>query len=329
MPYKNEHSCRLEDPDKFDKFNRVNCDQEHEGKCIDVIYGIKSGKSKVQALRYKTDTWNKSDARKHCKDREGIFEAAEEDKSMKMETKNIDFELKADDKGKFTARFATLDVSDKDNDIIVSGSMEEGKAVLVSAYMHSSWMSKLPVGKAVIHEKDGEAIAEGEFNLNTTEGRDTYEAIKFSGDLQEWSFGFYVIDCEYGKENGKDYRYLKKIDVREISPVLVGAGENTATLAIKNAGAMPYKEQLETVLDAVKELTDRTSSLADLRRKEGRELSQANTNRIKELIDEMGETKSELEKILSTGEESEDPSGELSRLYLAFQETKTKILEVI
>jgi HK97 family phage prohead protease len=328
MPYKGEHSCRLEDPDKFDKFNRVNCEQKHEGKCIDVIYGIKNNKSKVQALRYKIDTWNEDDARAHCKEHEGTFEAAEEDKAMKMETKNLDFELKADAKGKFTARFATLDVRDKDNDIIISGAIEDGKMVLVSAYMHGSWMGKLPVGKAVISEKDGEAIAEGEFNLNTAEGRDTYEAIKFSGDLQEWSFGFYVLEAEDGKEDGANVRYLKKIDIKEISPVLVGAGENTATLAIKNAGEMPYKEQAETVLDAVKELTDRTRSLADLRKKEGRELSEVNNNRIKELIAELEELKSELEKILSTSVEKEDLSGEIDRLYLVFEETKTKILEV-
>lgn len=77
-PYENEHSCRLEDPKQFDKFNRKNCEQKHEGKCIDVIYGIKEGKSKVQALRYKTSIWTKEAAQSHCKSREGTFEAAKE-----------------------------------------------------------------------------------------------------------------------------------------------------------------------------------------------------------------------------------------------------------
>ena len=40
MPYPNEHACRLEDPDKYDRFRRINCEQESDGKCIDVIYGI-------------------------------------------------------------------------------------------------------------------------------------------------------------------------------------------------------------------------------------------------------------------------------------------------
>jgi hypothetical protein len=77
-PYENEHSCRLEDPKQFEKFNRKNCEQKHEGKCIDVIYGIKDGKSKIQALRYKTSIWTKEAAQSHCKSREGKFEPAKE-----------------------------------------------------------------------------------------------------------------------------------------------------------------------------------------------------------------------------------------------------------
>ncbi len=80
-PFPNEHSCRLEDPGKFDKFARKTCEQKHEGKCIDIVYGIKEGKSKIQALRYKTKIWTAGDAKAHCKSREGSFEPAKESKS--------------------------------------------------------------------------------------------------------------------------------------------------------------------------------------------------------------------------------------------------------
>jgi hypothetical protein len=83
-PYPNEHSCRLNLPDKYDRFARKNCEQKHEGKCIDVIYGVKDNKSEIQALRYSTDIWTASAARSHCKSREGSFEAAS--------GKEIDFE---------------------------------------------------------------------------------------------------------------------------------------------------------------------------------------------------------------------------------------------
>jgi len=81
MPYPNEHSCRLEDPDKYENFRREKCGEKHDGKCIDVIYGIKEGKSEIQALRYKTDIWDEDDARAHCKEREGKFEPAGDEES--------------------------------------------------------------------------------------------------------------------------------------------------------------------------------------------------------------------------------------------------------
>lgn len=92
MPFPTEHSCRLEDPGKYDRFDRKNCDRRHEGKCIDVIYGITDGASEAQALRYKTKTWNESDARAHCNEQEGQFEPAkEEDRNMKRKWYSFDF----------------------------------------------------------------------------------------------------------------------------------------------------------------------------------------------------------------------------------------------
>jgi len=75
-PYPNEHACRLNSPDKYDKFRRAACAQKHDNKCIDVIYGIKAGKSEIQSLRFKKDIWTESDARNVCKARKGKFEAA-------------------------------------------------------------------------------------------------------------------------------------------------------------------------------------------------------------------------------------------------------------
>jgi len=93
MPYENEHSCRLEDPDKYDRFTRGECDQKHDNKCIDVIYGWakKEGgeKSESQALRYSIKVWTEGDAKNHCKTRGGTFEAAKKsDKGGKSEMKD-------------------------------------------------------------------------------------------------------------------------------------------------------------------------------------------------------------------------------------------------
>jgi len=93
MPYPQEHACRINNPDKYDKFNRKNCDQKHDDKCIDVIYGIKDGKSEIQALRYPKDIWTASAARSHCKTRDGTFEAAAESSQEKqIDRRALNFE---------------------------------------------------------------------------------------------------------------------------------------------------------------------------------------------------------------------------------------------
>ncbi len=74
-PYPTEHACRLNDPGKYDEFARVNCFKKSNNKCIDYVFGVKGGKSEVQALRYKKSVWAITDARKHCDGRGGKFEA--------------------------------------------------------------------------------------------------------------------------------------------------------------------------------------------------------------------------------------------------------------
>jgi hypothetical protein len=82
MPYANEHACRLNDPGKYVRMRRQNGAQKHEGKPIDVIYGVHSGegpqggKTEIQALRFPKDHWSESSAHSVCSARGGGFEAA-------------------------------------------------------------------------------------------------------------------------------------------------------------------------------------------------------------------------------------------------------------
>ena len=73
-PYPNEHSCRLRDPSEFqqDSFRRIK-----QGK-LHIIIGRLKGESTTtaQAYRYPTEDWTESEARSHCKDAGGSFEAA-------------------------------------------------------------------------------------------------------------------------------------------------------------------------------------------------------------------------------------------------------------
>ena len=78
-PFPSEHSCRLADPKKFDSFARQKR-KSSAGKVYSVIFGIfrKGGKrtSAEQAYRYSKESWTANEARRHCKDHGGSFEAA-------------------------------------------------------------------------------------------------------------------------------------------------------------------------------------------------------------------------------------------------------------
>jgi len=220
---------------------------------------------------------------------------------MVLTRKSVQLELKKDKEGAFVAKIATLNVIDKDGDVTASGAFPQGKEVLVSAYQHESWGGALPVGKAIIKEDGDDVIAEGEFNLKTQTGREHYEAVKFSGGLQEWSYGFSVLESEDSEVEGQKVRILKSVEPYEISPVLLGAGIGTQTLAIKN-DKTAYVDQAESVLAAVSDLTERTKSLADLRRKEGRVLSSSNRERMSKLLKALSDVATDLKELLEATE---------------------------
>ena len=250
-----------------------------------------------------------------------------------IERKAVSLELDDAKEGSFIARIATLNVIDKDGDVTLPGAFKGNGEVLVSAYMHGSWMGSLPVGKATLSERDGEVLAKGEFNLKTDTGNEHYESVKFSGGLQEWSYGFKVLElgsekqlAAWAKEHdgARPGRILKKLQAFEISPVLLGAGIDTATLAIKSGAT--YAGQAETVLAAVEELATRTKSLADLRLKEGRVLSTKNRERMQKLLDMLSGVASDLKELLDATEPEDDEKQ--SQAVLLITKIKRELAEV-
>src|SRR5688572_15020656 len=88
--------------------------------------------------------------------------------------------LKEDASGEFTAIIASLaPVVDHDGDVTVAGAIPDGSRVVVSRYNHSSAKGEsAPVGYATITTDDRYAYAQGQFFLNTPEGRSTYDTLK-------------------------------------------------------------------------------------------------------------------------------------------------------
>lgn len=81
----------MRSPGQFDRFTRGT--RRSAGKVYSIIFGWKGNKSQEQAYRYKKDTWTAAQARKHCRDHNGSFEAARES-NMERITANIDGQVR-------------------------------------------------------------------------------------------------------------------------------------------------------------------------------------------------------------------------------------------
>ncbi|MFZ5747174.1 MAG: HK97 family phage prohead protease [Pseudomonadota bacterium] len=138
------------------------------------------------------------------------------------------------------ARIATLSAVDSDGDTYDPGAFAwkaggvQWVPILVA---HNRGM--MPFGKAMIFEEGDEALADLHLNLDTQAGRDWHAALKFDLEtgqpVQEWSYGYDVLDAGDRGYGQSKVRVLKQLDVHEISTVVRGAGVGSATLSIKSA----------------------------------------------------------------------------------------------
>lgn len=162
------------------------------------------------------------------------------------ETKTLTFEVKDAEKGIIEAVFSTFGVKDHDEDVTLPGAFDNGAKVAISSYGHRSWLGEMPVGRGAIRVENDRAVLEGKFFMSTDRGRETFETVKQMGELQEWSYGFDVLETgeitEELRQKGVR-RVLKKVRVYEVSPVLRGAGIDTETLVVKAAADPPAPEE--------------------------------------------------------------------------------------
>ncbi len=155
-----------------------------------------------------------------------------------MDTKRlVHVEVKDADRGEVTAVISTFNEIDSDGDVTLAGAFEDGATMPISAYGHASWAGALPVGVAKLRQTDQEGIADGQFFMDTPEGKSTFTVVKRLAEmgLGQWSYGYDPVKHSFGEMAGRRVRYLEKIAVHEVSPVLQGAGVNTRTLSAKGA----------------------------------------------------------------------------------------------
>lgn len=165
---------------------------------------------------------------------------------MDLELKSFGgMEVTDGDKGEVQAVVATLNVVDRDRDVFLPGSFPAAAPVVLSDFDHSVVLKRdPPVGKGIITVVEDKAILTGQFFLGTIRGRDTFERVRGMGPEGQWSIGFSrkavksaALTPEWRVKGAS--RLIAGVRPWEASPVLVGAGVDTATIAVKGEGAAP------------------------------------------------------------------------------------------
>jgi len=204
------------------------------------------------------------------------------------------------EEGEILVAFAETDAVDREQDYTFPGAFPS-KAMPISHFNHGSWPERggyPTTGRVDISEQEKKAIAKGTFFMDTTHGRDAYHTVKGMAELQEWSYGYSVLEKAAPPAGVKARRGLKSVNPYELSPVLIGAGANTRTLDIKSLlsadlealgddeefitllkggplASLPFAEMSSRVLRDVEDFAARAGAIASMRVKEGRAISTA------------------------------------------------------
>ena len=175
--------------------------------------------------------------------------------------KNAPIELKEDGDTRYIeAVFSLFDTIDSDNDVTIAYALRSGySGNKVPLVWNHDW-SKV-IGRGIIETDNQKAVFKGYF-LPTEAGKEAYETVKAMQDMQQFSYGFQVMKSEKGKHidsKGEEVpvRVLQDVKVWEVSPVLVGAQQNSFVQALKS-GLEPYDpdekiDDIDTEFEEVKD----------------------------------------------------------------------------
>lgn len=226
--------------------------------------------------------------------------------------------------GKISGHASAFDVVDEVFEVVQKGAfhnsiMDKGQDRVI-LYQHDT---DSPIGKARIFEDEKGLGFEGTIITSTSKGHDTYELIK-NGVLSKMSIGFNVIEDEW--KNG--VRFLKEIDLWEISVVTFPANDEAEVMAMKSIDLKRIGSWKDTVLteDLLEDLTDEDILNAEKvikRIKEIRDLQES----VEDVIEDEKSTDEEEEK--TDEEEDEKEGGIVSEDAIPTDEELALIEEII
>jgi hypothetical protein len=196
---------------------------------------------------------------------------------MEMEHKDVVAEVKElNEKGEGVLRFIKFDQEDKDADITFPGFIGRQASILIPAH---NWKSDYPpLGRGESFEADGATNFRFKLNLDDPRAKQWHSWLKLdqaSGTpLQQVSYGFspFADAMERVQKEGRQLRYLKPrpdgspgAKLHEISFVVVGSGNDTAVVAIKESQGMEVPEvpNVERAVETERVASDTLPSVED------------------------------------------------------------------
>ena len=237
-----------------------------------------------------------------------------------MQHKTVNLITTDEVEGKVQAVFSNFNEVDSDGDVVLPNSIKSGygERGVAMVWAHD-W--KDVIGRGEIKQDDHRAVFEGQFIMDTDRGRDAFNTVKAMGDLQQWSFGYEVMESENGtfkKDNEEEVevRYLNEVKVWEVSPVLVGANQNTETVLVKEQSDIEeikqptgtrFSTDVDELLIKLSAVLKRAKELTALRISKEKLLSDESTEVLSELQDSLQEVYQDIDSLLDVaGAESED-----------------------
>lgn len=162
-----------------------------------------------------------------------------DDLEFKDETLDVQFDIKAlddsEEKGEFSGYGSIFGNKDLGNDVVVEGAFaksigKKGAKAVKMLYQHRA---DEPIGvfDEIIEDRRGLKV-KGRLAMGTQRGREVYELMKM-GAIDGLSIGYRVDPKGYDYDDKGKRRYLKSVDLMEISAVTFPMNPKARVSAVK------------------------------------------------------------------------------------------------
>jgi len=213
------------------KPNSGETEEDFMGRCMGDDKVVSEYPSRTQRAAVCLSSYGKSEPKEN---------EMNDDIEFKDETLDVKFDIKAmddsDDKGEFSGYGSIFGNKDLGNDVVVEGAFaksigRKGAKAVKMLYQHRA---DEPIGvfDEIIEDRRGLKV-KGRLAMGTQRGREVYELMKM-GAIDGLSIGYRVEPKGYDYDDKGKRRYLKSVDLMEISAVTFPMNPKARVSAVKS-----------------------------------------------------------------------------------------------